>query len=100
MTTFVLLSKVSNVGVSHVSSLLQMDEEFNRKLAQQCPEVQRVASYALLGAWDFLHIFEAPDAKSAAQVALIANSFGVAQTHTLTAIPFGEFREVVEKASK
>jgi uncharacterized protein with GYD domain len=100
MTTFVLLSKVSSTGVGQIRSLLKMDEEFNHKLAEQCPEVKRIASYALLGAWDFLHIFEAPDAKIAAHVALIANSFGVAQTHTLTAIPFNEFREVVEKASE
>jgi uncharacterized protein with GYD domain len=100
MTTFILLSKVSATGVGQVSSLLKMDEEFNLKLAEQCPEVKRIASYALLGAWDFLHIFEAPDARTAAQVALIANSFGVAQTHTLTAIPFSEFREVVAKATE
>ncbi len=100
MTTFVLLSKVSDSGAGRLTSLMKMDEEFNQKLAEQCPQVKRIASYALLGAWDFLHVFEAPDAKTAAQVALIANSFGVSQTHTLTAIPFSEFREVIEKTTK
>lgn len=97
MATFVLLSKVSSEGVRHVRSLVEMDKEFEARLKTQCPDVKRVASYALLGAYDFLHIFEAPDAREATKVALIANSFGVATTQTLTAIPFSEFQEIVEE---
>ncbi len=97
MTTFVLLSKISLEGARHVRSLAQMDEEFQQRLEEQLPQVQRIASYALLGAYDFLHIFEAPDAKLAAKVAIMANSFGVASTETLTAIPFDEFREMLDE---
>ena len=97
MTTFVLLSKVSSEGIRHVRSLIEMDKEFDAQLKNQCPEVRRLGSYALLGAYDFLHIFEAADAREAAKVALIANSFGVTSTQTLTAIPFIEFREIVEE---
>jgi len=97
MPTFVLLSKVSREGVRRIKNLAQMDREFDARLREHCPEVRRLASYALLGAYDFLHIFEAPDAKTAAQVALLANSFGVSTTQTLTAIPFDEFMELVEK---
>ena len=97
MTTFVLLSKISLEGARHVRSLAQMDQEFQQRLEEQLPQVQRIASYALLGAYDFLHIFEAPDAKMAAKVAIMANSFGVASTETLTAIPFDEFREMLDE---
>jgi len=97
MTTFVLLSKISLEGARHVRSLAQMDQEFQQRLEEQLPQVQRIASYALLGAYDFLHIFEAPDAKLAAKVAIMANSFGVASTETLTAIPFDEFREMLDE---
>jgi len=97
MTTFVLLSKISLEGARHVRSLAQMDQEFQQQLATRFPQVIRTASYALLGAYDFLHIFEAPDAKTAARVALLANSFGVASTETLTAIPFEEFHQMLEE---
>jgi uncharacterized protein with GYD domain len=96
MPTFVLLSKVSPGGTTQVRSVVEGDQKFETQLARQCPDVKRVASYALLGAYDFLHIFEAPDAKEAAKVALLANSFGAASTQTFTAIPFSEFREIVE----
>lgn len=97
MTTFVLLSKISLEGVKHVRSLAQMDQEFQRQLEERYPQVKRIASYALLGAYDFLHLFEAPDAKVAAKVALLANTFGVSSTETLTAIPFEEFREMLDE---
>ena len=97
MATFVLLSKVSSEGAKQVKALAGMDEEFDRQLQRHCPEVRRVASYALLGAYDFLHIFEAPDARVATKVAVLANSFGVAMTQTLTAIPFTEFKEILEE---
>jgi uncharacterized protein with GYD domain len=97
MTTFILLSKISLEGARHVRSLAQMDQEFQEKLEERYPEVERIASYALLGAYDFLHVFEAPDAKVAAKVALLANTFGVSSTETLTAIPFEEFREMLDE---
>jgi uncharacterized protein with GYD domain len=96
MTTFVLLSKISLEGARRVQSLAQMDQEFESQLETRFPEVERIASYALLGAYDFLHIFKAPDAKVAAKVALLANTFGVSSTETLTAIPFDEFREMLD----
>lgn len=97
MTTYVLLSKVSAESVKRVKNLAEMDKAFERKLREQCPEVKRIASYALLGAYDFLHIFEAPDAITAAKVALLSNEFGSGSTQTLTAIPFAEFTKMVEE---
>ena len=97
MTTFVLLSKVAAENVKRVKNLAAMDKAFDRKLKEQCPGVKRVASYALLGSYDFMHIFEAPDAVNAAKVALLANEFGAGSTQTLTAIPFGEFTQMLKE---
>jgi uncharacterized protein with GYD domain len=96
MATFVILSKVSEEGIKRLKDLSKMDEEFEKELKRVCPDVKRIASYALLGAYDFLHIIEAPDALSAAKAALILNSFGATSTQTLTAIPFKEFAKIVE----
>lgn len=97
MTTYILLSKISLRHPGEIRALAEMDREFEKRLREECPEVRRIASYALLGEYDFLHIFEAPDAKAAAKVALLVNIFGRCTTQTLTAIPFEEFREMVEK---
>ena len=99
MTTFILLSKVSAESVKRVKNLPAMDKAFERQLKVLCPEVRRIASYALLGSYDFMHIFEAPDAITAAKVALLTNEFGAGSTQTLTAIPFAEFSKMVEEIS-
>ncbi|MCS7286658.1 MAG: GYD domain-containing protein [Anaerolineae bacterium] len=96
MATFVILSKVSEEGIKRIKDLGKMEEEFEKELKKVCPEVKRIASYALLGAYDFLHIIEAPDALSAAKAAIILNYFGATSTQTLTAIPFKEFAKIVE----
>lgn len=100
MTTFVLLSKVSAASAGQMSDLAEMDKVFDQQLTRSLPEVKRVASYALLGAYDFMHIFEAPDAATAAKVALLANRFGVSSTQTLTAIPFSEFKELARDVTR
>ena len=100
MSTFVLLSKVSATAASQMSDLAEMDRTLETQLAKSLPEVKRIASYALLGANDFMHIFEAPDAATAAKVALLANRFGVSATQTLTAIPFAEFRELAQDVTR
>jgi len=97
MTTFILLSKVSLRSPGEVKTMGEMDQEFGQRLAEECPEVRRIASYAILGEYDFLHVFEAPDAKIATKVALLAQTFGAGTTQTLTAIPLDEFRAIVEE---
>jgi len=97
MTTFVLLTKVSTEKMREIKGLAEMDKAFDRQLSAECPQVKRIASYALLGAYDFMHIFEAPDALTAAKVALLANQFGPGSTQTLTAIPFDEFTAVLQE---
>ena len=100
MTTFVLLSKVAAASAGEMTDVVEMDELFDEELAESLPEVRRIASYALLGAYDFMHIFEAPNAATAAKVALLANRFGVSSTQTLTAIPFAEFKELAQDVSR
>ncbi len=97
MATFVMLSKLSLHYPGEIKSLAELDTELAKRLEKECPEVKRLASYVLLGEYDFLHIFEAPDATTAARIALIIHSLGMGATQTLTAIPFDEFRYLMEE---
>ncbi len=97
MAVFIMLSKLSTLHPGEIKSLAALDEELSQRLHADCPEARRIASYVLLGEYDFLHIFEAPDAKSAAKIALLIHSLGMGSTQTLTGIPFEEFRFLVEE---
>ncbi len=92
-----MLSRFSPRSLGDIKSLATLDAHLDRRLQEEYPHVKRIASYALLGEYDFLNVFEAPDATTAAQVALLLQSLGMGTTQTLTAIPFHEFRELVEE---
>jgi uncharacterized protein with GYD domain len=100
MTTFVLLTKISSMSVTKMTELAELDKIFDEQLSKELPQVTRIASYALLGLYDFLHIFEAPDAITAAKVSLIANRFGAGTTQTLTAIPFEDFKKAAKEVNR
>ncbi|MGB5894278.1 MAG: GYD domain-containing protein, partial [Ignavibacteriaceae bacterium] len=53
--------------------------------------------YALLGRYDFLDIYEAPDEESAAKVSMISLSEGAFQSESLFAIPYKRFLELTEE---
>ena len=97
MPTFVLLTKIASGSARQQHQLADMYQDFDRKLTECCPEAKRVVSYVLLGPYDFMHIFEAPDAVIAAKVALLAGYFGFEATQTLTAIPLDELSRAMDR---
>ncbi len=54
--------------------------------------------YAMLGAYDFLDIYEAPDAETAAKISLISTAEGAAAAESWTLIPYDRFLEVAKQA--
>jgi len=97
MPTFVMLSKLSLHHPGEIKSLAELDKALKEQLDRGYPNVKRLSSYVLLGKYDFLHVFEAPDAPAAAKVALLLHTLGMGSTETLTAIPFQEFHDVMEE---
>ena len=49
-----------------------------------------VAQYALMGAYDFLNIIEAPDERTMARAAVMLAARGTMRTTTMQAIPFDD----------
>ena len=56
-----------------------------------------MSHYALLGPYDFMDIFEAPDEEVAAKVSIITLSSGALQAESWTAIPYSRFVELVDE---
>ena len=95
MTTYILLTRLSPEAVSSPARLKELEQEIKKKVQQNCPQVKWVADYAVLGPYDYLDIFEAPDEEMASKVATIIRSFGHATTETWTAIPWPRFRDMI-----
>jgi len=99
MATYVMLTKLSAEAVKDPRSIEQLGKDVTQKLKVQVPQVNWLASYSILGPYDYLDIFEAPDERSASQAALIVRTFGHATTETWTAIPWDRFLGLVREIS-
>jgi len=97
MATYVLLTKISPESMTSPQKLKKLEGEVKNKIKKFCPRVKWISNYAVLGPYDYLDIFEAPDDLTASTVATIIRSFGHATTETWTAIPWNRFKSMVEK---
>ncbi len=64
---------------------------------EKCPKVKFIAHYALLGQYDFLDIYEAPDENTAAKVSIISQANGAYSAQSLQAIPYKDFLELIKE---
>jgi uncharacterized protein with GYD domain len=99
MATYIMLTRVTPEAVKDPESLEDLGKRVTEKLNNQCPDVKWVASYSVLGPYDYVDIFEAPDNETAARVAVIVRSFGHATTETWPATTWERFRAIVSTMS-
>lgn len=95
MGTYVMLTKVSPESMTSPDRLKKLEHEVKERIKKHCPQVRWVSNYAVLGPYDYLDIFEAPDELTASKVATVVRSFGHATTETWGAIPWERFRAMV-----
>jgi uncharacterized protein with GYD domain len=94
MQTYVLMTKLSPDISKQMKDRSQLGREWLEQVKTKCPEVKFLSHYALLGDYDFMDIYEAPDNKTAAKVSMISLSNGAFQAGSWSAIPYKEFVEL------
>jgi uncharacterized protein with GYD domain len=94
MATFVLLTKLSAESLGDPSKRETIGRKWFDAVKEKCPEVHWVEHFALLGPFDFLDIYEAPNEEVAARVSMITMSKGAVKAETWAALPYKRFLEV------
>ncbi len=97
MATFILLTKLSPDLASQMKDRAAIGRTWLEQVKAKCPDVKFLAHYALLGQFDFLDIYEAPDEKSAAKVSIISQANGAFSAQSLPAIPYAEYLDLVKE---
>lgn len=95
MPVFIALGRLTREGATYL-------RDFSLRHRHAVAAVERaggkvLASYALLGAYDFLAILECPDEKVAMQVLAREAAHGNIHYETMTAVPIEEFARLVEE---
>ncbi|MBC8478738.1 MAG: GYD domain-containing protein [Candidatus Delongbacteria bacterium] len=94
MQTYVLMTTLAPEISQQVKDRARLGRAWLDQVRAKCPDVKFVAHYALLGPHDFLDIFEAPDAETAAKVSMISQQNGAARSESWTAIPYMRFLDL------
>ncbi len=97
MKTFILLTKLSPEISRQMKDRARLGRSWLEQVKEKCPEVRFIEHYALLGPFDFLDIYEAPDEETAAKVSLISLNNGAFEAQSLIAIPYKKFLDLIDK---
>jgi uncharacterized protein with GYD domain len=89
VATYILLSSVTDEGAKTIKENAGRIKEVNKELEEFGVKV--IAQYAVLGAFDFVNVVEAPDNVTIARISAELASRGSVKIQTLPAIPIDDF---------
>lgn len=97
MKTFILMTKLSSNISGKLKERKKIGTSWLDEVKKKCPQVKFQAHYALLGKYDFLDIYEAPDEEIAAKVSMISLANGATLAESWTAIPYKNFLKLIDE---
>lgn len=95
MSTFVMLTRLNPDAVRSPRGLEELERNAMKRVRAECPDVEWLCSYALLGPYDYLDVFIANDIDTAAKVSALIRTFGHAHTEVWAATEWDRFKEIV-----
>ncbi len=97
MATYVLMTKLSQDALKGTSGRRVTGHDFMKQAEAVCPGIHWVAHYALLGPYDFMDIYEAPDQETAFRVSLLSRERGALSAESWPALSYDTFLAIADK---
>ena len=95
MPTFIMLTRLNPDAVRSPRGLEQLERQAMEAIRKECPGVEWLGSYAVLGPCDYLDVFLANDIETATRVSALIRTFGHAKTEIWAATEWDRFKEIV-----
>lgn len=96
MPTFILMTKLSPTSMTDSKTRESLGRDWLETVKQKCPEVKWLDHFALLGQYDFMDIYEAPNEEVAVRVSMITMSKGAVKAESMLAIPYKRYLEIIK----
>ncbi|HJV52889.1 MAG TPA: GYD domain-containing protein [Noviherbaspirillum sp.] len=95
MQLFVMLTRLSPEALKSPASMEDFEKRAVDHIEKECPDVKWLHSYALLGPYDYLDVFSAPDIDAALKVSAMIRTFGRAHSEIWGATDWGNFKNIL-----
>jgi uncharacterized protein with GYD domain len=95
MATFVMLTRLSPSALRSPQSLEELERRIKEQVDTECPQVEWLHNFAILGGCDYLDIFNAPDLETAMKLSTIIRTYGHAHTEVWTAVEWQKYKEMI-----
>ena len=90
MAKYVLMTKLTP-GEGSRPNRREAGKAWKSKVEALCPGIKWVAHYALLGPYDFMDVYEAPDDETAFKVSLLSREEGALTAESWPAMAYESF---------
>lgn len=97
MQTYILFTKLSTDLSFEMKNLERQGRSWLEHVKDKCPKVRFLAHYAILGDYDFIDIYEAPDPETATKVSMISQANGALHAKSMLAVPYKRFLELTKE---
>ena len=95
MSTFIMLTRLNPDAVRSPRGLEQLERQVMEAIRKECPGVEWLSSYAVLGPCDYLDVFLANDIETATRISALIRTFGHGKTEIWAATEWDRFKEIV-----
>ncbi|MEW5806303.1 MAG: GYD domain-containing protein [Acidobacteriota bacterium] len=95
MSTYILMTKLNPEAIKDIGTIEENGKKWKIAVKEKCPDVKWICHYSILGPYDFISIYEAPNEEVASKVSLISMSLGATKAESWTAIPYNQFLKIL-----
>ncbi len=100
MPTYVLMTKLSPTATRDPRGRRKAGQDWKAKVEKLVPGIRWITHYALLGPYDFMDVYEAPDDGCAMRVSLLSRELGAAAAESWPAMAYDQFLPLAEQVEK
>jgi uncharacterized protein with GYD domain len=100
MATFIMLTRLAPAALQSPRTVEEAEQRVMARIKKECPEVAWQKNLAVMGPYDYLDIFEAPDIETAFKVSAIVRTLGSAHVEIWPATKWSDFKQWVRELSQ